>query len=329
MVECMGENKDALMIVGIIVGIGIVWATTGGPARVEQGRSTAAPNTARTEDNRSYRSLPREDGGGLVAGESFSGKDDVERELEKIRVELVRVQEELDYIKKHGEQSPYKGMVTIEHSLSGVRQKSPEKEYIVIKASAHNDGHVVITGWRFESSITGKGASVPRGTSLPVSGSVNSETVIRLLKGERAYIATGRSPVGTSFRTNICTGHFEQFQDFSPALRRTCPDPDDELDDFGTGVPVTDDACYDYVRQLSRCNMVINAPPLQVTNACWDFVTKNINYSGCIANHRNDANFFGNEWRIFLGRSEELWRERREIIKLLDDTGKLVDTLTY
>jgi len=320
----MKGNADAFLIIIILIGLGVAWVVTGGPARVEKERGIQNPSVS-IEEERTYRSLPE----GTENGNETLGKEKIERELQKVEKELREVQKELEYIKKFGERSPYQGKITIERSFSGAKQKTPQKEYLIIKAAKDNEERVIITDWRFESSITGKSAAIKSGTSLPSSGSVNSETAIVLLPGDRAYVTTGRSPVGTSFRTNLCSGYFEQFQDFSPSLRRVCPDPDDELIDFGNGVSVTDDACYDYVRRLSRCSMVVTSTPLSVTNACWNFVTQNINYSGCVANHRGDPNFFGSEWRIFLGRSEELWRERREVIKLLDAEKRIVDTLTY
>ena len=44
---------------------------------------------------------------------------------------------------------------------------------------------------------------------------------------------------------------------------------------------------------------------------------------------RDDDKFFKNEWRIFLGRNEEQWRTKREVIRLLDKDGRIVDVYTY
>ena len=40
-------------------------------------------------------------------------------------------------------------------------------------------------------------------------------------------------------------------------------------------------------------------------------------------------NFFKDDWRLYLNRDEQLWKEKREVIELRDGEGKLVDVVTY
>ena len=54
-----------------------------------------------------------------------------------------------------------------------------------------------------------------------------------------------------------------------------------------------------------------------------------LNYNGCVAAHKNDADFEGNTWRIYLGRYFSMWRTQHEVVKLLDINSKTVDAFSY
>ena len=56
---------------------------------------------------------------------------------------------------------------------------------------------------------------------------------------------------------------------------------------------------------------------------------KKINYNSCIDKHKNDENFYRGEWRVYLSRDTELWKSKREVIKLIDEKGKDIGTITY
>ena len=56
---------------------------------------------------------------------------------------------------------------------------------------------------------------------------------------------------------------------------------------------------------------------------------KYFNYNGCVDAHKNDADFMGNTWRVYLGRSSSMWRTKNELVKLLDKDGKTVDAFSY
>jgi hypothetical protein len=69
--------------------------------------------------------------------------------------------------------------------------------------------------------------------------------------------------------------------------------------------------------------------PIYLSQGCQDAIVTKLNYNSCVDMHRNDPGFYRLEWRIFLKREEELWKSKREIIKLLDETGKVVDYISY
>jgi len=325
----MDAKRDLLLVIVILVVLGIVWVVTGGPERAakEAGLSSSTTTREVIEDKSVLHAAPSNQPEIRADTSVTASTESIEQEIEKVQQELEEVGKELENIKQLGDRSVYENKVSIEKSRSGVRKTTAREEYITLRASGNNEASINITGWQLESTITGKKRTIGKASYLPNSGGVNAETALLLAPGDRVVVATGRSPIGSSFRINKCTGYFEQFQDFEPRLSRVCPRPDDELEDFGT-VSFTDDSCYEYVDRIPRCTMVIKETPL-LSPACFNFINANIHYSGCVTNHRNDADFFKSEWRVYLGRDVEQWRQKREVIRLLDRNGKIVDVYTY
>lgn len=317
----MGAKGDLILVILIVLGLGIAWLFTGGPERArEEGAFIDQPDPLGSgETYGKFRFLP------FISGDRPSS---IEGEVNKVQDGLESVSDELEDAKASGEFSKYEDKIVIEKRGAGPKGDSPEEEYVIISASRRNNEKISITGWQLESMISKKKVTIGGATPLFISGVINSEPTISLSPREEVVISTGRSPIGASFRTNKCTGYFEQHQDFKPALKKSCPSPKDEFDSFAN-IPVTDDICEDFVDGISKCKMPLDAFPLGMSNQCSEFIGANINYTGCVKNHRNDLDFFGSEWRVFLGRSEELWREKRETIRLLDSEGKVVDTFTY
>ena len=228
--------------------------------------------------------------------------------------------------------APATSLLKTEVSFYGkgtTRLSDPAREYIEIRAAKGNTEPVKISGWTVKSAATGKTAAIGNGVYLPASGVLNQEQPIYLAPGSNAYIVTGRSPKGYSFRLNKCTGYFEEFQDFEPRLPKECPLPEDEA--YPTGPNGVTDACIDYIEDINRCDAHLESLPLSFTNdpLCQEFVSERVHYSGCVDAHKNETDFYRNEWRVFLGRDTELWKESRETILLLDESGKAVDSVSY
>lgn len=223
------------------------------------------------------------------------------------------------------EKSPYAAYVSLE---AGNARSSVDSEYLVLRVSSNAPQKVTISGWRIESTATGLSSTLPLAAELPFLGSVNSTGPVSLSKGQSAYIVTARSPNGTSFRTNICTGYFEQFQNFTPSLNLECPSPQTEADTFFTPGSLNDE-CYDIVRSLGRCTLVIQSIPASAGTACEQFITNTLSYNGCINKHKNEPKFYKDVWYLYLNRDQELWRSRSERIRLLDENGKVVSVVSY
>ncbi len=70
-------------------------------------------------------------------------------------------------------------------------------------------------------------------------------------------------------------------------------------------------------------------PPFRVDNDCQNYINGELTYSNCVDIHKNDSNFYGNEWYVYLGRPAEIWKQEREIIILGDQFGKVVASYSY
>jgi hypothetical protein len=214
------------------------------------------------------------------------------------------------------------------HDVSGPDSLDPGNEYVELSVADNANVPVDITGWTISSEATGATAVIPKGTEVPTSGVLNAAQDIVLTPGESAMLISGQSPIGASFRENKCIGYFSTFQHFSPPLPQNCPTPSDELSSFYGPDYIRDDACIEYVKTLPRCQIEIT-PPVGATSECQSFLSKYLNYNGCVTAHQNDADFEGDTWRVYLGRSNSMWRTQNELVKLTDASGNTVDAFSY
>ena len=227
-----------------------------------------------------------------------------------------------------GTPSPYRNIISMNHSISGAGSTNPTDESIQITIAQNAGVPIAISGWSIGSDATGNSAVIPKGTEIPTSGIVNASQDIVLTSGVRAILISGQSPIGASFRENKCIGYFSNFQKFSLSLPQNCPVPSDELATFYGAGYIRDAFCIEYVKKLSRCQIALT-PPVGASSACQSFLVKYMNYNGCVEAHRNDKDFLGDTWRIYLGRSNSMWRTKNELVKLFDTSGKTVDAFSY
>lgn len=314
-------QHDAWFFIGVFVFIFLIWAATGGPVHPLSfsGPRLALPGAL---GGGTYLSLPRApfqigDGDYSLpdsSGSSYGGGNSIPSNATLSGTSF-------------GTPSPYRGQISLDHYISGAGSLDPNKESIRLRVSAASSVPVDLTGWTIVSETTGKSATLPKGTELPASGTINPIQDIILLPGQDAIISSGRSPIGGSFRENKCIGYYGQYQTFSPSLANSCPEPTDEMMRFYQGY-ISDVACIDYTKKLSRCQVALT-PPANATSGCSAFLVKYLNYNGCVDAHKSDANFEGSTWRIYLGRTAPLWRTSHEVVKLLDKQGKTVDAFAY
>ncbi len=317
-------EHDAWFFIGVFIFVFLMWVATGGPLHP---LSFAGPQLAEPDvlGGGTYLSLPRASlgigssnislpgsssgGGSLLGGSSGSVPTFTGGSV-------------------FGTPSPYRGIVVMNHGVSGAGSSDPRSEYIQLYVPSGSGVPVDISGWELVSDASGNGSYIPRGTEVPMSGTINAVQDIVLLPGTRAYVISGQSPIGASFRENKCIGYYSNFQTFYPSLPQTCPMPSDELAANYGSYYLRDSACIDYVNKLSRCQVALS-PPVTVSGACQSFLVKYLNYNGCAEEHRQDADFLGDTWRIYLGRSAPMWRPQHELVKLVDKDGKTVDAFSY
>ncbi len=221
--------------------------------------------------------------------------------------------------------SVYKGVVSIGFVN---RSTKANEEYITLKMNGSATSTVLITGWTLKSLSSGTSITIPKATYLFFANSVNSEDPVYLGNGDMVYLNTGYSPNGASFKVNKCSGYLSQFQTFIPYLQTNCPLPKNE-DLSEIPARVANDACLDYIDSFPSCRIQTDNIPANWTYECTHFITTKINYPSCVDVHKNDADFNQHEWRIYLKRTDPLWKQNRETIVLYDTGGKIVDTLTY
>lgn len=211
-------------------------------------------------------------------------------------------------------------------SARAITASRPDEEYISLRVSSQNTEAINITGWTLQNK-KGLKAAIGKGILLPFLASVNLESDIFLEPGAEAAVITGKSPVQTSFRLNICAGYFNQFKKIIPSLPSQCPDPE-EVAQKQNLYQIDDNTCFDYVKSLSRCVMPLNTP-YGISDNCENFLSGHISYNGCVNDYKKEENFYSKDWRIYLGRDSEFWKERYETITLLDREGKTVSELSY
>lgn len=250
---------------------------------------------------------------------------DVEKEIKNMQRDLLgKVREELH--------SPYYGKVKMSSSISGLRQSDPGKEYVRLTTSLKETETVKITGWYLKSQVTGYYAVIGGAALLPFPFT-RTETNVVLQKGDRVILTKGFSPIGISFRSNICTGYFEENRKFTPGLPLQCPRPKDELLPVFSSVYDRNDECIKLIEKIPRCrtrnNEYIRDLPDTVTQSCKTYLTNQVNYNTCVAKHYGDTNFPGNEYRLFLNKFGPLWRTTHDTINLHDENGLIVDTIEY
>ncbi|MEK7613362.1 MAG: hypothetical protein AAB439_00590 [Patescibacteria group bacterium] len=321
-----GAGTDLLFFIFFLVVLGIVWALTGGPDRAIS-RSGPFLNPPFPLGNETGYSLTDFGIPGVTIPESSeSNLTDRDRDAENSLDSIIkRIRSGFGEINEST--SPYANDVSL--SIGRARDTDPEGEYVTIKIGKNISDRLVVSSWRLDSTVSTLGVTLGNAAYLPYSGQVNVESPVAVSPGSTIYVVTGRSPIGTSFRTNVCTGYFAQFQAFEPDLEEACPAPEDVLADTITASFVPSEACISFVENIPRCRSTLSEIPQNIGGQCRNFILEDLTYSACVAAYKNETNFYDNEWRIYLDRDQELWKNTRERIRLLDENGLVIDSVDY
>lgn len=260
---------------------------------------------------------------GYPVVKKLSTTEEIAKGLNDAGIKAEAVKKELASLEEAQHASPLTGKLAIIGRTAGGQVSS---EYILLRASPQNKEKILISGLRLESRVSGRGANIGKGVPLVFQNQINQEEAIYLNPGDSAYIITGRSPIGVSFKLNKCTGFFNQYQSFNPSLPSRCPRiTEKDLPSNGT---YYNDACRNYINGLPSCRVILN-PPSTISPECNRYVTTEISYTKCVNSQKNTPDFYDPVWRVYLTRDETLWKSSRELIHLVDQNGKVIDAVTY
>ncbi|MCK6462804.1 MAG: hypothetical protein L6Q29_03245 [Candidatus Pacebacteria bacterium] len=287
--DALKDLKKFLIVMAIL---GIVWLFTGGPLRPNAKSGWWLFKPQQQHSGKAQKQIKLEEQISGRRASSSSAAPEAEPDILEIR----------------------KGRAT---------ETDPNEEFIEIRAPRKNKNPYRLTGLAVEGR-NGLEITIGKGAKFFFADVIaQPEEDIFLLPGEKAVVLTGRSQLGVSFQLTKCTGYFEQHRDFTPKLPLNCPLPREE------NLPSNlNDDCLDFIDGLPRCKTVASVPP-DLSSFCNAYVNEKINYKTCSEVHKSDSDYYKPEWRVFLGRDLEMWKNSRETITLKDSRGKLIDSISY
>jgi len=270
-----------------------------------------------------------EDGVFLSNAYSSENLSRIQSNLISLEDDYDSLQDKVREVKEFGTPSPYRGEVSISSFILNLQKTDPQEEYLALTASFSNTSPINITGWSLQSITNGARASLPIGVRILTMGIGGSPSDVYVDPGKSAYVVTGSSPVGVSFRENICSGYLNQFQTFTPDVDQSCPTPREELPNTADNIATYGESCIDFVRTVGQCRHFIGSFPNNITNSCQSFVKNVLTYNGCVQRNQWRPSFSTGDWRLYLGRSQEMWNNSHDVIRLLDTEGRTVDVWSY
>ena len=195
---------------------------------------------------------------------------------------------------------------------------------IQLYSSLPKDANVNITGWKIKSN-NGREIIIPQAVNLyDLSGFLFDSNIILSSNGY-VSIYGNMSVINRNLRLNKCIGYLENDYDFIPQLPRNCPMPSRSETQYLSG------QCQSYVYSLGNCQLpdvsfYNSLPGNDDGNACRVFLS-NINYYSCIKEHRNDLDFYLNDWRVWINKN--ILDTQHDAVKLFDNEGLFVDQYVY
>jgi len=309
--------KDVAIIFGLLIGVALLAfvSNRSGIRLLSTPNGSLLPQVSRARDTNTQETKI----------DSIATTEDIAKELKKVDKEVVGLEKAVKKALDEATRSRFADVISIS-SISRSSSGNAQYEYVRLRIKKSSTP-ITITGWKLKSLATLREVTIGDGVTLPFLGTVNVKEPIAVVSNSTVYITTGHSPNGVSFQANLCTGFFSQFQSYYPNLSRTCPYPADNVPERSPHS--FDDDCIDFLKRIPRCTLYTKSPPERLSAACQEYITQDLNYNSCINTHKYDKNFYKNEWRIFLGRDETLWKRKNEAVELLDTAGKVVDVYTY
>lgn len=327
-------GKDLLWLLFLIAAIGVIWFAAGGPARFLSSGGTSSTTPAGTSTSHSFFSLP-----------DLLPKNDKVTPKQSLTTGDANTK---------GTVSAAGDRATIRLGQSGQYAGSANGEYVIVQPAYNNSAPITISGWKINNggsnyyhdiggrSVKGTDAvvTIPQGTLLLNGKGADKLSPITLKPGETAYVITGgiasANPYQVvSFKVNKCSGYLANLPGykFVPYMNINCPSAEQEV-----SVNNLPDVCRDAVRytygSTCRTPVVTNDAKLgelvdgkSLPTYCRDIILNNFNYATCLSRHKNDQDFIGSTWYIYLKANPfGLYPATGATITLFDGTGKTVDT---
>ncbi len=190
---------------------------------------------------------------------------------------------------------------------------------ISLRSSYFSNQSVDITGFKIKSAKKGE-TIIGKAMSIPQFDSASSD--IQLSSGNPVDIIVGSSPLGNNFRINNCFGWLSGIYNLSYSLDY-CPGNVNiqQLSDL-------DSSCVDLILRTNSCRMPNEDTLNGQSGKCRNWVEKNMNYSACIANHKNDSNFY-KAWEMYTGNNNRIFDPLHDKIERRDKNGLLIDSYEY
>jgi hypothetical protein len=332
----MARNIILALLAFLLIALLGLWILSGGPRRVIGTASNAARGVVPTEEELSGFRLPWQpaqlfptlditDVLDLAADEPRPSAQD---RLIALEAEYDKLNAQAQDLRTFGSPSPHVGKVTIMQDISGVRAPDAQDEYLQIAANYANEASIDLSGWVLESALTGTRIAIPAAASPYVANTASAMRSVVLKPGDLALVTSSASPVGVSFRENMCSGYLQQFQSFSPPLADECPSPSQILPLTSENLQRYGDTCFDAINNLPQCRFP-QSLPAEISGACRTFLTEFLSYNGCVNQNRHRSTFESNVWRLYLGSGVEIWRNSHDAVRLLDAQGKTVSVFVY
>ena len=216
--------------------------------------------------------------------------------------------------------SPYYGDVEIDDV--SYDEDDFEDDYLVIENNG--DESIDMGDWTIKTN--NETAAIPQAIhKLRHPLSANTPADIELASDDEIIVSLGLSPQGENFRVNKCTGYLDQYKQFEPSLDEDCP----ELDE--SEYSHLKSACREFINDLDKCEIPDYSDNYAIgsDSECTGFLNDEFNYSKCYEDHEQEADFFGDEWRVFLGKSIDIFNNNGDTIILRDAGGLVVDEYSY
>lgn len=257
------------------------------------------------------------------------------REIEKVEVNVsneggeVKVPEKPKPIPPAGfsesQLSPLWGEVVIKSVTPANPANYSKLNGFTLSAGKTNEKIVFISDWKIKSN-RGTDLYIPKGISDYGFSGIGNPEPIGLRPNEYAVFYSTQSANVRNFRLNKCIGYLGNTYSFTPALPKNCPLPYEKSE-----LITLTGACQNFIRSLSKCKVPTANDKNRFANdsggLCREILDR-FNYGYCYEKHKNDADFFAREWRVWLGIPMPFDTSHDRLL-LFDNAGLLVDEYVY